>query len=66
MTAPSAFAERLRAALDPLDIEVSDDELPLIQLLHDVMTPGYAVLLSADVTRFPHEPVDPTRAPSPR
>jgi hypothetical protein len=67
VTAPAgSYAARLRAALEPLGIDIADDELPLIELIHDVITPGYDLLLTADLGRFPHEPVDPSRAPEPR
>jgi hypothetical protein len=66
VTSPVAFAAQLRAALDPLGIDVDDDELPLIQLIHDAMGSGFALLLAADVARFPHEPIDPARAPASR
>ena len=54
---------RIRAVLATQDVVVDDDELPLIERLHLLLAASYAPLGSADVARFPHEPIDPSRAP---
>ncbi len=54
---------RIRAVLAPLGVEVDEEELLLIQLLHDLIAPTFLPLAGADLVRFPHEPVDPSQAP---
>lgn len=49
----------LRAA----GIDVRDDDLPVVELVHESMLAMFAVLDTADPARFPFEPIDPSRAP---
>jgi hypothetical protein len=66
VAAPEPPGASIRATLAAQGVEVDEDELPLVQLLHDLLAPTYASLLTADPGRFPHEPVDPSRAPDDR
>jgi hypothetical protein len=57
------FVAHVRQVLGPLGVHVDESDLQLMELLHDMLTQTYEPLLRADVEHFPHEPVDPSRAP---
>jgi hypothetical protein len=57
------FGEWARPLLEGAGYTVSDDDLALIELIHTAGEPGLAALAAADIERYPHEPVDPSRAP---
>ena len=44
-------------------IEVSDDDLALVSLMHAGYEANSAALDQLDTTTFPFEPIDPSKAP---
>jgi len=57
------FEEHARAVFAKAGIEVSDEDLALVALIHAGYEAGSAALDQIDAVQFPHEPVDPSRAP---
>lgn len=57
------FEDYARAVFARADVEVSDDELALIGLMHAGYAANAAVLDAIDLSGFPFEPIDPSRAP---
>lgn len=59
------FESYARAVFDRAGLEVSDDDIALVALIHAGYEASARVLDQADLVRFPHEPIDPRRAPEP-
>ena len=57
------FEEHARAVFTKAGIEVNDDDLALVALIHSGYEAGSAVLDQIDPAQFPYEPIDPSRAP---
>ena len=57
------FEEHARAVFAKAGIEVSDDDLALVALIHAGYEAGSAALNQIDPSTFPYEPIDPSRAP---
>jgi hypothetical protein len=57
------FEDYARAVFAKAGIEVGDDDLALIALIHAGYESGSAALDQLDTGRFPYEPIDPSRAP---
>jgi hypothetical protein len=55
-----AFA---RAAFALAGVEVGEDDLALVAMIHAGFAPRVAALLAADVSTLPFAPIDPRRAP---
>jgi hypothetical protein len=59
----TGFERYARAAFDRAGIEVSDDDLALVELIHGGYEGNSATLDQLDTARFPFEPIDPSQAP---
>lgn len=57
------FEAHARAVFRRAGIEVTDDDLTLVELVQSGYEGNAAALDQADTTRFPHTPVDPSRTP---
>jgi hypothetical protein len=57
------FTVWARGVFERAGYTVSDDDLALIELINSAGEAGLAALAAADIERYPHEPVDPSRAP---
>ena len=57
------FEGYARAVFAKAGVEVSEDDLALVALIHAGYEAGSSALDTADTTRFPFEPIDPSRAP---
>jgi len=57
------FEEHARAVFAKAGIEVNDEDLELVALIHSGYEAGSAALDQIDPARFPYEPIDPSRAP---
>lgn len=57
------FEQYARALFAKAGVEVSDDEMALIGLIHAGYEANAAALDAIDPLRFPFEPIDPSRAP---
>jgi hypothetical protein len=58
-----SFEAHARAVFTKAGIDVSDEDLSLVALIHAGYEAGAAALDQADTARFPFEPIDPSRAP---
>jgi hypothetical protein len=59
----TGFERYARAVFEHAGIEISDDDLALVSLMHAGYEANSAVLEQLDTTRFPFEPIDPSQAP---
>jgi hypothetical protein len=59
----TGFERYARAVFEHAGIEISDDELVLVSLIHAGYEGNSAALAQLDPTVFPFEPIDPSRAP---
>jgi hypothetical protein len=57
------FAAMARSVLGGIGIEIDDADIPLVELVYERMLHQFQALDAADPSRFPFEPVDPSRAP---
>ena len=57
------FEEHARTVFAKAGIEVNDDDLALVALIHSGYEASAAALDQIDPARFPYEPIDPSRAP---
>lgn len=65
MRDPEQFAQFIRAGLAQYGIEVSDEELAVMQVAEQVYGPHRDALLAADLSEVPRElELDPSRAPA--
>jgi hypothetical protein len=60
----TTVAEYAAALYRLAGLEVSEQDLALVELVHDGFLGQLAVLDSADPARFPFEPVDPSGPPA--
>ncbi|MEY2452066.1 MAG: hypothetical protein QOD92_1640 [Acidimicrobiaceae bacterium] len=59
----TGFERHARAVFERMGIEVSDDDLVLVELIQQGYEGNAAALEQLDTGRFPFEPIDPTKAP---
>ena len=59
----TSFERYARVVFERAGIEVSDDDLALVSLMHAGYEANSAALEQLDTARFPFEPIDPSRAP---
>ena len=59
----AGFESYARAVFERAGIEVSDEDLALVSLIHAGYEANSAALDQLDTARFPFEPIDPSRAP---
>jgi hypothetical protein len=59
----TSFERYARAVFERAAIEVSDDDLALVSLIHAGYEGNSEVLEQLDTARFPFEPIDPSKAP---
>jgi hypothetical protein len=59
----TGFERYARAVFERAGIEVSDDDLALVSLIHAGYEGNSAALDQLDTLRFPFEPIDPSKAP---
>ena len=57
------FERYARAVFEHAGIEISEDDLALVSLIDAGYEGNSAALDQLDTTRFPFEPIDPSRAP---
>ena len=59
----TSFEGYARVVFERAGIEVSDDDLALVSLMHVGYEANSAALDQLDTATFPFEPIDPSRAP---
>ena len=59
----AGFERYARAVFERAGIEVSDEDLALVSLIHAGYEGNSAALDQLDTATFPFEPIDPSRAP---
>ena len=59
----TSFETYARLVFERAGMEVSDDDLALVALMHTGYEANSAALEQLDTARFPFEPIDPSRAP---
>ena len=59
----ASFEQYARVVFERAGIEVSDDDLALVSLMHTGYEANVAALDRLDTARFPFEPIDPSKAP---
>jgi hypothetical protein len=59
----TGFERYARVVFERAGIEVTDDDLALVALIQAGYEGNSAALEQLDTTRFPFEPIDPSRAP---
>jgi hypothetical protein len=60
----TGFERYARAVFEHAGVDVSDDDLALVSLIHAGYEANSATLAQLDTTRFPFEPIDPGTAPN--
>jgi len=59
----TSFERYARVVFERAGIDVSDDDLALVSLIQAGYEGNSAALDQLDTSRFPFEPIDPSRAP---
>jgi hypothetical protein len=59
----TGFERYARAVFEHAGIEITDDDLALVSLIHTGYEANSAALERLDPARFPFEPIDPSKAP---
>ena len=59
----TGFERYARAVFEHAGIEISEADLALVSLIHAGYEGNSAALDQLDMTVFPFEPIDPSRAP---
>jgi hypothetical protein len=59
----TGFERYARAVFEHAGIEISEEDLALVSLIHAGYEGNSAALDQLDTTVFPFEPIDPSRAP---
>jgi hypothetical protein len=59
----TSFETYARLVFERAGIEVSEDDLALVALMHAGYETNSAALEQLDTSRFPFEPIDPSKAP---
>lgn len=59
----TSFESYARVVFERAGIEVSDDDLVLVSLMHSGYEANSAALEQLDTASYPFEPIDPSRAP---
>ena len=59
----TSFEGYARVVFERAGIDVSDDDLALVSLIQAGYEGNSAALDQLDTSRFPFEPIDPSRAP---
>ena len=57
------FERYARAVFERAGVAATDDDIALLRVLDAGFAQGIAALATADPATFPHEPIDPSRAP---
>ena len=57
------FEDHARAVFAKAGIDVTDEDVSLVLLIHAGYEAGSAALDQIDPAQFPYEPIDPRRAP---
>lgn len=59
----ASFERYARVVFERAGLEVTEDDLALVSLMHAGYEGNVATLEQLDTGRFPFEPIDPSKAP---